>query len=716
MSRRPPHDPFPMRSEAARAMEESVVAMSGAATTATAGTVWNSMATATEGTLAGSSNDDDDHAGKGSRSADGSGDRRPESGREGLMAATDGKFYDSDDDDDDDYNGKGHRDSDDALFLDRPLWESRALRTGGIAGRLSVAARRTAERLYRKLYGDQLPIEEMVRTLTLASTLFFMIGGYWLLRSLKDPILTALCGVSAIPKAKMLSVPVVLVVVTAYNHLLDSAMPKHHLFYVFGMFYAALFTAIALLLMHPKHGLANEQPSPYRVLGWISYCSIESFGSVMVSLFWSFANSNTSLATAKASYGVMVAAAQVGSVLGPTFIAIAAPRHGPARCYLVGAFCMLLLQGTMYNYIRIYGVSNEEKQQRQVDAIAAKSTASSTPKKQKAGITEGLVLFWEHNYVKGIFAISCLFMVEVTIVDYTMKVLAQQYFAEEHPCTAGSSCFDALGPGRHGSSQAATAAFTAFMGLFGQATNVLSFLLSSLGTGMIIRVLGLRCTLLLFPTLCLVVICIVRLSPTLYTVFGAMMALKGCSYALNNPTKEILYQPTSPAVRYKAKSWIDIFGARGSKALGSVVTNAFSDSAPHLVANGSLVGMAVATFLIWNARFMGQKFDEYTATGYVVGGGDRDGDDDAAAQLELALHQNDVNDDDGDGPDGETGDTSCAIADDDDDDDDLGPEEEGQSDSDGNDGDGGKEEKPNNLGDEEEGGPQFAKKPDVQRV
>jgi ATP/ADP translocase len=44
--------------------------------------------------------------------------------------------------------------------------------------------------------------------------------------------------------------------------------------------------------MHPTIGLDNQQQSPYRIAGWIGYCGIESFGSVMVSLFWSFANSN----------------------------------------------------------------------------------------------------------------------------------------------------------------------------------------------------------------------------------------------------------------------------------------------------------------------------------------------------------------------------------------------------------------------------------------
>lgn len=35
---------------------------------------------------------------------------------------------------------------------------------------------------------------------------------------------------------------------------------------------------------------------------------------------------------------------------------------------------------------------------------------------------EGVHLFVKYDYIKGIFAMSCLFMVEVTILDYMMKV------------------------------------------------------------------------------------------------------------------------------------------------------------------------------------------------------------------------------------------------------------------------------------------------------
>ena len=379
----------------------------------------------------------------------------------------------------------------------------------------------------------------------------------------------------------------------------------------------------------------------------------------MVSLFWSFANSTFSLETAKASYGVMVAFAQVGSILGPTVVNMYGAKWGPARCYLVGAVCMMLLQCSMYTYIRIYG--------------AEQRIVSSAPsKKKKAGILEGLQLFWDYNYVKGIFAISCLFMVEVTIVDFTMKMLAKDYFTTLHPCDASMSCWDDK-TGDHGMSQDATAGFATFMGLFGQATNTLSLLLSLFGTSAVIRFLGLRLTLLLFPTLCLLVIIFVRFRPTLYVVFAAMMLLKANSYALNNPTKEMLYQPTSSAVKYKAKSWIDIFGARGSKALGSVVTNAFSDSAANLVSNGSLVGMAVASFLIWNARFMGKSFDEYMASGYIVGDEDDGAEIVDGEDIQLAVVQNDEKD------------TSCAIVDDEevgDEGDDDEEEEEGDEEDD----------------------------------
>ena len=610
-------------------------------------------------------------------------------------------IYDRDDIDEqqgrtNDSDDEGDEDVDD--FIDAPLGNSHMLRPQDVSDlprpvgllllclqRCFFSTRRVAKNIHRKVYGDTFPWDDFIRTMVLSSTLFVMIGGYWLLRSLKDPVLTALCGVAAIPKAKMLSVFVVLGVVAVYNHLLDESngFRKEQLFYVFGTFYGVLFTAIAFMLNHPTIGLANQTEDPTRILGWVSYCGIESFGSVMVSLFWSFANSNFNLKQAKRSYGVMVATAQLGSILGPTFVNQFGHSLGIPSCYLVGAGCMLSLQVTMWVYVKMFGAGDSDNVDEEKVEVVKKVDDKPKP---KAGILEGIHLFMKHNYVKGIFAISCLFMVEVTIVDYTMKVLARQHFDEEFPCTPyheetgePMACWSVEANAPVGLSTDAIKSFTTFMGFFGQATNTLSFFLSFFGTSAVIRYLGLRITLLLFPSICLLVIIAVRMYPTLNVVFAAMMILKANSYALNNPTKEMLYQPTSSSVKYKAKSWIDIFGARGSKALGSVVTNAFANSAVELVDKGSLVGMCVASFLIWNARFMGKKFDEYTESGYIVGetndedegeNYDEVGDEENEGKtknVELAIRQNEAED------------TSCAFYDDDE----LGAEEEGQSESDG---------------------------------
>ena len=64
----------------------------------------------------------------------------------------------------------------------------------------------------KKLFGE-IPPEDKLRVIWLSGTLFFIVGGYWLLRSLKDPIIATLVGVDRIPQAKIGSLFVVLALV-----------------------------------------------------------------------------------------------------------------------------------------------------------------------------------------------------------------------------------------------------------------------------------------------------------------------------------------------------------------------------------------------------------------------------------------------------------------------------------------------------------------------
>ena len=125
----------------------------------------------------------------------------------------------------------------------------------------------------------------------------------------------------------------------ADNKLLD-VMPKHHVFYLMGMSYFLIFGLISLLLSHPTVGIANINSDPTRLLGWVSYCAIESFGSVVIQCYWALVNASVDVKFAKANFGFIVAGAQIGSIMGPT-VATQADLIGIPMLYMIGALCMV---------------------------------------------------------------------------------------------------------------------------------------------------------------------------------------------------------------------------------------------------------------------------------------------------------------------------------------------------------------------------------------
>ena len=134
-----------------------------------------------------------------------------------------------------------------------------------------------------------------------------------------------------------------------------------------------------------------------------------------------------------------------------------------------------------------------------------------TKEVEKEGVLEGFKLFLKHEYVRGLAAVSCAFNIQVTVMDYMMKVLAKEKFENLYPDDP----------------QAALRAFASFMGQFGQITNSISFLFSLFGTGFVIKRIGLTQTLISFPMLLLLCQITVWITPTLWVVFAMMMIIKG---------------------------------------------------------------------------------------------------------------------------------------------------------------------------------------------
>lgn len=446
----------------------------------------------------------------------------------------------------------------------------------------------------KALWGD-LSKEEIKKFSLLSCVITLILGNYWMLRVLKNPIFDDLVGFQHQPKAKIASLFVVAFVVLIYSKLVD-LFEKKTLFDIICIFYAVVFFFICFSTMYPEHFSMSPESSLYhlvawipgKLIGWISYFAFES-SSLLIMLFWAFVASITKPESAKKGYAMIVTCTQIGTISGPALVTSTATTIGLPL--LVGLGGILVLLVPLLIRIYTYLIPKEE----------LPSTASADDKKPKTGFLEGLKLIATRPYVMGILVVSTIYEVIGTILEFQMNMIAKDVFASRD-------------------------LYAAFTGKYGMSINGLAMVFALLGTSFFMRRFGLRFCLLSYPVAIGLVLCgLLGLnfvggtnSQIMWALFASMVAIKGFSYALNNPTKEIMYIPTTKDIRFKAKGWIESFGGRSAKGAGAVVTNAFRDTIPELLLCGTIISLGVVGGWIIVANLLGKQFNKLQEQNTVI--------------------------------------------------------------------------------------------------
>lgn len=403
----------------------------------------------------------------------------------------------------------------------------------------------------------------------------FTVGTYWLMKPLKDSIFIKITGKFYLPYVKIASLIVIVPLLLIYSKLID-LFEKQKLFYIICTAYTINFLIVAYFVTHPTIGLSNGVPDKYRLFGWYTYLLIESFGSILVGLFWSFVASNTPTDTAKRGYPLIIAGAQIGTITGP-YIATHAGYLGMMVLALIVACSIIMIPLLIKLFIAYYPSTAE---------------TTTTHHQKKTGPIEGLKLLVKNPYLLGILGIATLYDIIGTILEYQMLFLADAHYPSAEKLSE-------------------------FLGYFGIATNSVALIFSLFGTSFFLRRFGLTFCLVMYPIGVGVVIFNVLAASSLMMLFIAMVAIKGLSYALNNPAKEILYIPTSKDVKFKTKGWIDMFGNRSAKALGSGI-NTFFTSIPTLLLYGSLISLGIVSVWILIAFYVGRAHAKLTENGETI--------------------------------------------------------------------------------------------------
>lgn len=436
--------------------------------------------------------------------------------------------------------------------------------------------------------------EEFKKFLRMGLTFAAIIGAYWTLRTLKNATFGSLVGASYLPFAKTASLIFLFPLVMIYTKLLDK-FSREKMFYVLSFTYAIATIFFAVLLLQPSIGQAAKEIIATRsglafwgtqFLAYAWYIFVESYGSLVIALFWAIASDTTKPESAKNGFYFITAIGQVGGIVGPYLITRIPGYFGfTTNALAIGVTALVVLASILFfrNFLKATPP--------QLLASFHGRNEAAEEKEQEPGFFEGLVLLIKHWYLLGIFAVLSFFEIIVTIFDLHFQTLAASHYS-------GTQLAE-------------------YIGLYGSSVNLVTLICLLLGISNITRLLGIGVSLALMPIIIgLAVFGFISFS-SLNFLFALMVGSKAINYALNGPAIKQLYIPTTHDVRFKAQAWMEVFGSRGAKEAGSIFNmllvplqnqlGVVAGRARHVMLSSYLgFGIVIAWFFI--ALYLGRTY------------------------------------------------------------------------------------------------------------
>jgi AAA family ATP:ADP antiporter len=405
--------------------------------------------------------------------------------------------------------------------------------------------------------------EEFKKFLRMGLIFALIIGVYWTLRPLKDSIFIQLVDRMQLPYAKTVSVLLLLPLVMFYTKLLETNS-RERMLVILPTFYGIsvlIFAVLIYFIQVPKE--EGVEPSLFfnvvtKIIGYAWYVFIESFGSLVVALFWAFATDTTKPTSAKRGFPLVVAIGQIGGIISPYTIGGLPHRLGLENDSLsmtILGILILFIIPLVHYFLRVTPKDL-------LDSFEGKNEKEEESK-QEPGFLEGLKLLLKHRYLLGIFAANFIYEVVVTIFDFNFKVSASEQYTG--------------------------VALSNYLSIYGSSVNIVSLACLLLGISNVTRYLGVGVALALMPIIVGVALFGFLTLDSLSFLFTLMVGSKAINYALNGPALKQLYIPTTPDVRFKAQAWIETFGSRASKEAGSLFNMSL---APLQAAFGQALGRA----------------------------------------------------------------------------------------------------------------------------
>jgi len=430
------------------------------------------------------------------------------------------------------------------------------------------------QRLVRPIFGE-FEKEEFKKFLRMGIIFAFMIASYWTLRPLKNSIFMEFVGSDMIPYAKTASLLMFFPLIMIYTKLLD-AFKRDKVFYLLSGIYGTMAIMFALYIYTATGKVvAADVASVGAFSYWMNliinfafYIWVESYGSLLIALFWAISTDITTPDSAKKGFSFVVALGQLGGIVGPYCVG-----QMPKLFNLqTNTIPILAVSGTIFiSMLLLKNFFKKTPAHLLASYHGANEKAEET--EQEPGFLEGFWLLVSHKYLLAIFMVVAFPEVIATVFDFHFNALAAQHYSGVE--------------------------LSSYLLSYASWVNLLALTFLLLGAGRITSILGLGVSLLLMPIVyALSVIGFVSLD-SLTFLFYLMASSKAINYALNGPAIKQLYIPTTHDVRFKSQAWIETFGSRGAKEAGSII---------NMLLGPLKTSLGKVSALVWHARIASFMF------------------------------------------------------------------------------------------------------------
>lgn len=445
--------------------------------------------------------------------------------------------------------------------------------------------------------------EEFKKFLRMGLVFTCVIGAYWTLRTLKNATFCSLVGAAQLPFAKTASLICLIPLLMIYTKLLDK-YSREKMFYILSIAYGIATIIFAFLIVTPigqacAADIATRVGLHFygtKILGYLWYVFVESYGSLAIALFWAIASDTTKPESAKNGFYFITAIGQIGGIVGPLLLTRLPRLFGFSTNALAIGATAAVIAASMFFFKKFLTKTPKEL----LVSFHGKNEAQKEAE-QEPGFFEGLRLLLTHKYLLGIFAVISFFEIIVTVFDFHFQTLAATHYS-------GTQLAE-------------------YVGLYGSSVNLVTLLCLLLGISNITRILGVGAALMLMPIIMGLAITGFISFDSLNFLFMLMVGSKAINYALNGPAIKQLYIPTTHDVRFKAQAWMEAFGSRSSKEAGSVFNmiliplqaslGVVAGRARHVMLS-SYLGFSLVALWFFIALFLNKKYKKAIETKTVV--------------------------------------------------------------------------------------------------